>query len=63
MAIVCVCRLCVCVCNLQAILFNRIILPERTAETGERQITLQARASRISNTQKPVHTRTHTHKH
>ena len=58
---------CVCVCNLQAILFNRIILPKRTAETGERQITLQARASRISNTQKAMQTDTHkrtcTHKH
>lgn len=51
MFIVLKCSLCVCVCCLQAMLFNRIILLERAAETGERQITLQVRARHSSHTQ------------
>jgi len=56
----CAC-MCALVCNLLAILFNRIILPECTAETAERQMTLQARPGCISDTQRaiPAHAPTH----
>lgn len=64
----CVClyvRACVCVlvCNLLAILFNRIILPECTAETGERQMAIQARPGCISDTQRAIHTPAHAPTH
>ena len=53
---VCACDcICTLVCNLQAILFNTIILPECTAETGERQMTLQARPGCISDTHRAIH--------
>lgn len=52
----------VCVCvrerDFQAILFFRIILPEHTAETGERQITCNG-VQAIS----PTHTNLYKHTH